>query len=111
MVILHIDIDGSGNVTVRGKEGHAWNANGKTPLHWQAKPGKNHRAWTVSFGSEENSPFDDGKWEFGKEGGAPDGGTLKSHDGPKEHFKYDVTCTDEHGTEFRSDPEVVLWPD
>lgn len=110
-MILEIDIDDEGKVTVQGKRGHVWNTKGKKPLQWQAKPGKGHSEWTVSFGSKKNSPFDDERWEFGKKGSGVDGGKLIPCTGPKErHFHYDVTCTDKDGNRHESDPEVVIWP-
>lgn len=111
-MILEIDIDYEAEkITVRGKHDHSYHANGNTPLQWQAKPGKQHKKWTVTF-PEEKCPFKHGECKFGKEGEGPDGGQLVSNNGDaKLHFPYDVTCTDKNDKTFNSDPEVVVWPD
>ncbi len=108
-MILKIDLDPAGNVTVEGNVNHSHGGKGGGTLKWKCHPQNNHQSWTVTF--TQGSPFTDGKTHFEGTNGA-DGGTLKKNeDETNKHYPYDVTCTDSAGKQHESDPEVVLWPE
>lgn len=104
--LLEIGVE-NGKVVVRKKRDHAWNANGGTKVGWKVN-GKKFADWTVDF-PPDRTPFANGETHFEKQG--PKWGKLKSHKGGPATYSYDVTCTDKQGTCYKSDPEVVVWPD
>lgn len=112
-MILEIGVDRSQKkAIVEGKLNHSQSGKGVRTLRWMCDPDGDHASWRVKF--TNGSPFKNGKAEFGGSHGA-DGGVLKvlkkEDDGEEpQHYSYDVWCTDNDGTTYDTDPEVVLWP-
>lgn len=105
--LLEIDVDADGKVIVRGKRDHAWNANGGTQVGWTADPTR-FSDWTVDF-PPDWTPFVNNDAHFDKQG--KQHGRLKNHKGGPSTYSYDVTCTDKENNLYKSDPEIVVWPD